>query len=103
MVISKQKIKEYLTRYVDDAESIDEGEDEWCQQNITKLVDGDWVEDYKTCFCESIYKVGGTFYSATQAKSNSGAWGDPEWYDTEVCEVAPVEVTTVKYVPVKES
>ena len=62
--------------------------------------EGDWISEHKIDVCETIVKYEDKYYNITQDRSGS-YYSDYEYYDPEVCEVLPKEVTTVKWVKVK--
>ena len=62
--------------------------------------EGDWISEHKIDVCETIVKYEDKYYNITQGRSGS-YYSDYEYYDPEVCEVVPKEVTTVKWVKVK--
>jgi hypothetical protein len=62
--------------------------------------EGDWVVEHKIDVCVTIVKYKDKYYKITQCRSGS-YYSDYEYYDPEVCEVVPKEVTTIKWVKVK--
>lgn len=62
--------------------------------------EGDWVVDHKIDVCVTIVKYKDKYYRITQCRSGS-YYSDYEYHDTEVWEVVPKEVTTIKWVKVK--
>lgn len=62
--------------------------------------EGDWVVGHKIDVCVTIVKYKDKYYKITQCRSGS-YYSDYEYYDEEVTEVVPKEVTTIKWVKVK--
>lgn len=65
------------------------------------IEEGDWVSEGKQDICETIVKHEGKYYEITQSRSGS-YYSDYYYDDPDVCEVVPKEITTTKWVKVKE-
>lgn len=61
---------------------------------------GDWVEDCKYSFCETIFKYKDKLFSVTQLRSGS-YHSDYYYEEPEFCEVEPKEITEIYYIKVK--
>jgi len=75
-------------------------DDELDSETYTVVENGDWIEDGKYSFKETIIKYQGKFYSISEARSGS-YYSDYYYNEPEAYEVEPYEITVTKYRVVK--
>lgn len=89
-------IKEQLLKSFE--ETLEDGSD---YLDFEVVVEGDWVQDHKYQYMDTIIKFADKFYEISQSRSGSY---HTDWYynDSEIREVKPVErvITTIVYEPV---
>lgn len=93
-------MKDIQQLVLDYAADNDQSEEEyaWCEDNVSLIVDGDWIAEWKIKYRCKVYKVGEQFFEVTFSKDDCGYWGDGERYEPTICEVVPREVTKTIYV-----